>query len=124
MKKLIVMVMVTVSFHVASAGTLQVSCKTNTEETVEVYVSTDESKNPAYLEIYNQSGLGPNFLESSYVAIETDLRITPDDQMTLKARFGQFVEINLDFQTRELGQGSMKFKGTEATELKNCTHNF
>lgn len=124
MKNLIIMFVVAMGFQSVHAGTMQLNCETSLDETVKIYISTDKSQNPAYMEIYSQGGLGPNFLDSSYTASKTDLVISPDDQITLNARFGKIVEVNLNYDAQKAGEGSMKFNGTKAIELKNCTHNF
>lgn len=120
MKKLILLVSVAMSFQAVHAGTIQINCETSLDETVKIYVSTDQTKNPAYMEIYSQGGLGPNFLDSSYTASETDLTITPDDQVILSGRFGNRVQVELDSSAKKAGTGQMKFNGTKAIDLKNC----
>ncbi len=121
MKKTILAMLVVMTFQTVKAGTLQLTCQTSVEETVKIYVSTDKSKNPAYMEIYSQGGLGPNFLDSSYVASETDLTISPDDQVTLNARFSNLVNVKLDIGTKS-GEGLMTFDGAKAIELSKCSY--
>lgn len=124
MKNLIMMFVVAMGFQTVQAGTLQLNCETSLDETVKIYISTDKSQNPAYMEIYSQGGLGPKFLDSSYSANQTDLVISPDDQITLKARFGKMVQVNLNYDAKKMGEGSMIFNDTKAIQLKNCTHSF
>lgn len=122
MKKVIISILLLSSLQSAYAGTLQISCDTNTAERVEIYVSTTEAKNPVYMEIYGQGGLGPNFLDSSYVARESDLTISPDDEIQLKADFGSIVKLDLNYSEKTQGESHIKFKNTKAIELKNCKH--
>jgi hypothetical protein len=121
MKKVIIAVLAFINFNSAMANTLAVTCHTDIE-TLKVYVDLKDNKAPHYIEIYSQGGLGPNFLDASFVATKSELLITPDDEVSVKSEF-QNTKIDIQFNAKaQLGHGTMKSNTSKAIELNPCSY--
>ncbi len=109
---------VALSTLTAHASGLTITCDSG-EDTVKIQVDLAQTKHVVALEVYSQSGLGPNSLESSYVASKSAVSFMDNDSVTIRSVFPIVGEINLD-----LGQGKAVVVGKSKNllDLTNCLY--
>ncbi|MFZ4714006.1 MAG: hypothetical protein ACOYL6_09855 [Bacteriovoracaceae bacterium] len=77
-----------------------------------------KGKEPLYVEIYTQAGSGPNNLESSYVAIKSKFKTSPDN-VKMEAELPMDGQISIHNK-----EGAIRFPGVDAAKypLTDCKY--
>ena len=77
-------------------------------------------KEPHYVEVYTQGGLGPNNLEESYVATKSRFK-TGADSIKIEADLPMSGRISINNK-----EGNIRFPGADniVHELKDCKYSF
>ena len=79
-----------------------------------------DGKEPHYVEVYTQGGLGPNNLEESYVAKKSRFK-TAADSIRIEADLPMNGRISINNK-----EGNIRFPGSDniVHELKDCKYSF
>jgi hypothetical protein len=121
-KSFFVLLLLAVSFS-SLAGTLVITCQVG-EDKIEVSKNLADITEPQTLSIYNQGGLGPNFLEASYVSTKGLYQISPSDTLYVESEFpmgGKFQVEFLDTYSENDGSGMITYPNSKTeTALKDC----
>ena len=116
MKKLLclLLMLITSSLLAQPAEKLVVKCQ-NDFDTIVLTLNLDINS-PNMLEIFNQGGSGPNFLEASYVVNKVEVSL-PDDALNLKvsAAGGLVLEVSL----KENNASSAVLKSGNSSQVFN-----
>jgi hypothetical protein len=105
------------------ASTLEIVCQDDGNRLV-ISTGINDQKTRPSLDIYNQGGLGPNFLEAGYTASEGYFQISPDNSLSLSAKYMDGGKFDVEFldATGEGGLGNIIYPGTKKViKLKNCS---